>query len=447
MRPPERGLAAATLAPTRAGRRLALRRHVAELFRGGPEGGAPGRVGLEVEVIPVRPGAGPPEPVPVAALEPALRLDGGLWEAARVSFEPGGQLEISPRPAAGVAAALGEVDALMARVQAALPGVALHAGGTNPWHTREELGLQVDRPRYRVMQAHFRALGPAGTRMMRQTAALQVSLDLGGGEAAAERWRVLNLAGPALSAVFANSPRLEGRETDLASTRSWIWQGADPTRTGFDMAQVGAPGEEAAAYTAYALAATAIPLPRPGLLPAPADGTTLAAWIAEEGPRPDDEDTVHHLSTLFPPVRPRLGPGTAGGNPSGPAVAHLEVRYLDALPRRWAEVAVATLATLAYVPRARGEALALLERAPRGLPAWAAAAEHALRDDGLAAVALALMDVARRGMAELPAGYLSPSTLALTDRYLERFTRARRAPADDELERGRAHPEDPLPWT
>jgi glutamate--cysteine ligase len=409
-----------------------VRARVERLFDGGAEPDGPGRVGLEIEVIPVRERAGRPLPVTVAEVEPALRGVSDLYEAGHVSFEPGGQLELSPDPEPDVATALARVDALMARVAAALPGIALHAGGTNPWHTREELGLQTDRPRYRTMQAHFEALGPAGTRMMRQTAALQVSLDLGGGPAAGERWRLLNLAGPALLAAFANSPRLEGRATDLASARSWMWQGADRSRTGFEMAQVGPPGGEVAAYTDFALGAAVIPLPRANGETEAASGADLRGWLASGGARPDGDDLDHHLTTLFPPVRPRR---------------HLEVRYLDALPRRWAEVAIAALATLAYEPRARRAALEVAEAAPRGPAAWAEAAEHGVRRPGAAAPALALLEIARAGMDRLPAGYLGTTAPSRTDEYIERFTAAGRTPADDQLERARTHPEEPLPWT
>src|SRR5438874_13080078 len=101
------------------------------------------------------------------------------------------------------------------------------------------------------MQAHFDAIGPSGRRMMRQTAALQVCVDTGRGRIAWERWRLANLAGPALSAAFANSPIIQGEMTGCKSARSRIWQNVDPSRTGFAGLHIGADSE--AAYIEFAL--------------------------------------------------------------------------------------------------------------------------------------------------------------------------------------------------
>jgi glutamate--cysteine ligase len=76
-------------------------------------------------------------------------------------------------------------------------------------------------------------------------------------------------------------------------------------------------------------------------------GAYLAfAAAAPRLPIPETADPTYHLSTLFPPVRPRAG--------------YLEVRYLDAQPvHRFGEV-VAAVAHLLYDQRARRDALDLL---------------------------------------------------------------------------------------
>ena len=71
-------------------------------------------------------------------------------------------------------------------------------------------------PRYDAMEAHFDAFGPAGRTMMRQTAAIQVNVDLG-----AERRRRRGAGGPRTRSVrcsraaFANSPFLRQRAVGL----------------------------------------------------------------------------------------------------------------------------------------------------------------------------------------------------------------------------------------
>jgi glutamate--cysteine ligase len=89
---------------------------------------------------------------------------------------------------------------------------------------------------------------------------------------------------------------------------------------------------------------------------------------------PDAADPSYHLSTLFPPVRPRGG--------------YLEVRYLDAQPYERIGEAVGTVATLLYDRRARRDALdLLLPRASDHERAWSeAAAGHSPDGDALLSI-------------------------------------------------------------
>jgi len=169
--------------------------------------------------------------------------------------------------------------------------------------------------------------------MMRRTASTQICLDWWPGRAGLEQWRVLLLAGPYLAARFARSTG--------AGSRLATWLAVDPDRTGFDdrLLHGDCP---VAAYAAFARGATAF-----------------------TGP-------TEHLSTLFPPVRPRG--------------RYLEVRFLDVQPTdRVAEV-VATLSELLYDAAVRRRVLAALEPdAPRLADLWHAAALGELVDSGRAA--------------------------------------------------------------
>jgi glutamate--cysteine ligase len=82
------------------------------------------------------------------------------------------------------------------------------------------------------------------------------------------------------------------------------------------------------------------------------------ATAAPRLPIPETADPAYHLSTLFPPVRPRGG--------------YLEIRYLDAQPLSRIGDAVAAVAGLLYDTRARHDALdLLLPRASDQQRAWA----------------------------------------------------------------------------
>jgi glutamate--cysteine ligase len=214
-------------------------------------------------------------------------------------------------------------------------GVRLEAAGLNPYHSCADVPLRLRTPRYLAMQQVFDETGPDGRRMMRLTASLQITIDLLPGRAGQEQWLVANLAGPPLAAAFANSGTVEGRPAGIEGARTRIWQNVDPRRTGYDGRHLDLL-DPVGAYAAFAAAAPQLRIP--------------------EAERPS-----YHLSTLFPPVRPRGG--------------YLEVRYLDAQPPQRIGEALATVAALLYDTRARHDALdLLLPRAGDQQRAWAEAA-------------------------------------------------------------------------
>jgi glutamate--cysteine ligase len=309
----------------------------------------PGHVGAEVELITVT-DTTRPRPADPAVL--TAGFDAGFVTAASPTFEPGGQLELSPPPRPSAAALVRDLGQLLQRATAiaAARGARLEAVGLNPYHSAAEVPLRLRTPRYLAMQGIFDEVGPDGRRMMRLTASLQVSIDLLPGEAGREQWLVANLAGPPLTAAFANSGRAEGRLAGLAGARTRIWQNADLRRTGYDGRQLDL-ADPVGAYTAFAAAAPRLPVP-------------------------EAESPAYHLSTLFPPVRPRGG--------------YLEVRYLDAQPFWRIGEAVTTVATLLYHAQARRDALdLLLPRAGDQQGAWTEAAT------GFSPDAAALLSIAR----------------------------------------------------
>ncbi|MGH7710480.1 MAG: L-histidine N(alpha)-methyltransferase, partial [Gemmatimonadaceae bacterium] len=155
------------------------------------------RVGAEVEVVLVDSATRAPAAVDrsIAVLRRVAEEEG--WsecrslkaamsefrtpQAGRITFEPGGQLEYSAPPALSLSELARDLQATIARLGAALAdaGITWLSLGIDPLNPVEATTLQLNAERYRRMDRHFCSIGPFGSRMMRQTASLQICLDAG----------------------------------------------------------------------------------------------------------------------------------------------------------------------------------------------------------------------------------------------------------------------------
>lgn len=253
-------------------------------------------------------------------LERVAAATRGRGYAPFLTFEPGGQVELSLPPAAGPVALGRQVRGHLAALRAdcAAAGLALHARPVDP-RPEAEVPLRLTTARYLAMQAHFDTIGPAGRTMMRRTASTQVCLDWWGGRRGVEQWRVLHLAAPFLAASFARSV---GPGSRLAT-----WLAVDPARTAFD-GRLLAGDDPVRAYAAFAAGATA---------------------FVEEG--------AAHLTTLFPPVRPRG--------------RYVEVRFADVQEDEGVASLATVLAALVHDDVVRAEVLRrLAAEAPRLGERW-----------------------------------------------------------------------------
>jgi ergothioneine biosynthesis glutamate--cysteine ligase EgtA len=352
-----------------------------------------GRVGLELEAHLVdldAPHQRVPWPRIRAAVESLDRLPGG----SRISLEPGGQVELSGPPEADVAAAVAALRADRAVVRAALAEVRLGLVlmGTDPLRRARRVNPG---PRYAAMAEHFTAVGcpDAGLAMMTATASLQVNVDAGPEAGWSDRVALAHQLGPVLVAVSACSPLVGGRRTGWRSSRQRIWGALDQARCGPLLGGKDPAGE----WAAYALSAPVMLVRDPvtGAAEAVRTRTAFSDWVTGEadlgGRRPTAADLDYHLTTLFPPVRPR---------------GYLEIRYLDAAPEPWWPALAAVTATLLDDPIAADRAAAA--SAPVA-GAWDRAAHLGLADDALRAAARGCLAAA---VDAVPAG-LRPEVEAL----------------------------------
>ncbi|MBW3629937.1 MAG: hypothetical protein KY464_11645 [Gemmatimonadetes bacterium] len=387
--------------------------------------GGPPRIGAEAELIPIDVATGRVAPIRAAdrpSTLPVLRRVAERlgWReeegdapkfhtsgGALVAYEPGGQIEVSTPPETSVHALMESLQetVLPLRDAALAAGVRLLEEGIDPVSTITEVPLQLGGERYRLMDQHFARIGPAGARMMRQTASFQVNIDWA--DDVALHWRVLNAAAPFLTAIFASSPLYRGADTGAQSFRALTWTELDPGRTGV----VGGTGDPALAYLRFALAAPAILTPTPGGAIQPF-GTLLRTAGATR------EDWRAHLTTLFPEVRPK---------------GYAEVRCIDAVPAQWYAAPLALLSGLAH-PEGLDAAAALLPAPDAAL--IVRAARRGLRDADIAETAAELFRIALEGARLAGEGWVDTQSLATARDYLDRYTRRRRAPADEIREQG-----------
>ncbi|WP_406319470.1 ergothioneine biosynthesis glutamate--cysteine ligase EgtA [Streptosporangium sp. NBC_01639] len=373
---------------------------VEDFARGCFLGPAGDQVGVELEFL-VFDREDPGRQVPVARTADALPpLPGG----SRVTFEPGGQLELSgpagPLPEA-IAGLTADVDATRAALREA--GLVLAGVGLDPIRpARRQLRL----PRYEAMAAFLGM--PYGALMMCSTTSIQVNLDLG--ERPAVRWERAHLLGPVLMAAFANSPLSEGRPCGWMSGRQAVWENLDRTRT----APVPASADPAAAWAAYLLDARLMLVREEGeRLRVIRDGSTFRDWLTAPTRPLTLVDLAYHATTIFPPVRPR---------------GWLEIRYLDAQhPANW-PVCVAVTHALVTDDRVADAAMDAVE--PYAAM-WPQAARRGLADPGLRRAAETCF---RAALAAMPRLGVSAALTREVAAFADRHVTPGRPPAVDLLE-------------
>ncbi|MGW6903342.1 ergothioneine biosynthesis glutamate--cysteine ligase EgtA [Streptomyces sp. NPDC054940] len=386
--------------------------------------GPPRTLGVEVEWL-VHELRSPRLPVTPERLEAAYAALRTVHLRSALTVEPGGQLELSSPPATSLMECIGTVSADLDATRAVLRehDLGLVGIGNDPWHSPRRFLRQ---PRYDAMEACLDRAGPAGRAMMCTSASVQVCLDAGYEEPGplghGRRWWLAHQLGAVLVAVFANSP-LAGREpTGWLSTRQLLWMEIGAGRAGAPPLD----GDPRAAWARHVLDAPVMCVRRDGGPWDVPDGLSFREWTRSGAPRtPTHEDLDYHLTTLFPPVRPR---------------GHLELRMIDAQPGEDGWIVPLAVATALFDdPEAAETAYravkplaerALSRPAPHN-PLWIDAARSGLADPELHEVAVECFTAALEALPRLGATTeVRDAVAAYYDRYVVRG----RCPADDLLD-------------
>lgn len=386
-----------------------------------PSQHSPLTIGAELELIPLHVETSLPIPIEAPATTCSLDIirkvgvqskwreksvdpDPPSWElpgGARVSFEPGGQIEVSSAPHASASSLITELSEISCALLEAFErhGAFLETKGVDPYNPISRTPLQLHRERYETMTRYFETIGPSGIRMMRQTASMQINLEPGNDPIA--RWSLLNRMAPILVAIFANSRQYVGEDSGHASYRAHLWRTLDPSRTGLTTS--GSPVES---YCDFALRAG-------WMFGKSADGTRLSFEKAiKAGANETDWDL--HLSTLFPEVRPKN---------------YFEVRSPDMVDLRWIAAPIVMIAGVCHhepSARAASELLANFDS-----DTLVRAGERGVADKDISHVTRDFIDLALKGAESLGRDYISHDDLDILQEFVDRYSSNGRPPAND----------------
>lgn len=348
-------------------------------------------------------------------------------EGSSFHFEPGAQIEISTAPCHSIGMLSDKIHFMQQILQEISKQTNFHffQCGTNPWFSVDQIGMQMNKPRYRAMSRYFDNLNTFGRQMMLQTCSLQINMDAGSDwDTRTKRFFAANLLAPFATALFAYSPVIAGKVNGHKSYRSFIWQQLDTSRTGvittgkaksiFDKEVM------IDAYLNFALKAPIIFIEefRDEIFP---PNITLEYWINHgvKGLQPTLLHLKNHLSLLFPEVRLK---------------GYLELRSVDAPPPEWQMVPVLFYCGLLYSNDYLDKTLDLLMPFEDDLQSLMEQAVFGLESDVIFETAGKLMPLAIEGFSTLPESFQDKKILDQAISFCEKFTLQRRTFADIYLE-------------
>ena len=318
-------------------------------------------------------------------------IAGAKDEDMAISIEPGAQFEISLTMAEKISQLEERYKKAMAKIRPTLEemGLAMVSLGADPVNKVEDIEL-IPKSRYAMMNDYMGRHGERSRNMMRQTCALQVSIDMFSEADFVKKYRALTAMVPMLYTLFDSVTWLGGKKLEKHNARQEIWRRTDPKRTGI-IPGVFDDDFSISKYAEWLLDQIIIfKVDEEGQEISTGDDTTLS--MAMDAAQDDQEITRlidHAIGIVFPDIRVKN---------------FLEIRPMDALPIEYSLGASAMIKGLFYDERVLdklSEALkdASQERVLRGLDSG--------RDNGIQGYymsdyfcnwGLRLLDLAQEGL-------------------------------------------------
>jgi glutamate--cysteine ligase len=229
-----------------------------------------------------------------------------LKDQASVTLEPGGQLELSGAPSRSFDAIAAEIEDHLDCVRQSSAGVAWLGAGYRPFGKREDVEW-MPKGRYAAMKSSLGPRGRLALDMMLMTATVQANLDWSDEQDLAEKVRASTAVSPIVTALFANSPIVDGRDSGWLDFRYQVWRETDDARCGL-LEQMLKPDWGYRTYVEWALDVPMLFI-RNGKEYKDAQQQPFRDWlktgVTREGVKtqPTLQNWVDHLTTLFPEVR------------------------------------------------------------------------------------------------------------------------------------------------
>ena len=226
---------------------------------------------------------------------------------ANISLEPGGQFELSGAPLETVGETCIEITEHLKQVREIGDklGIGFLGLGASPVWMRDDTPI-MPKGRYNIMAPYMDKVGTMGRDMMFRTCTVQVNLDYADEADMVKKLRTSIALQPLATALFANSPFLEGKPNGYQSFRSHVWTDTDNARAGMTPF-VFEDGMSIERYVEFALDVPMYFVMRDGKY-LNAAGESFRKFLEGKlpqlpGEKPNMRDWADHLTTIFPEVR------------------------------------------------------------------------------------------------------------------------------------------------
>ncbi len=345
----------------------------------------------------------------------------------KITIEPGGQIELSDAPRNSLYESNESLQNYLKLLKNAIKefGGKLLFQGVQPLHGLEKIPF-FDKRRYQIMFPHMLKTGSLGQWMMKASSGIQVSIDYSSIEDMQRKFVFLNRLSPFLTALFANSPLINGVPCGYLSYRSHIWSNTDDSRTGFQKKFL-SDKFRVEDYINWSLDVSPYHLMRNDEI------VVTTNWSFQkllDGENPDlavtIEDWEEHLGMLFPDIRIKN---------------ILEIRVVDSVSPKYALAVPALIGALLYNENSFSSVQSFLMDLPEEefSSYKVAAAKDALNADvnrtNFLKTGMKLMETALEELGSDEEKWLLP--------YFNNFTKEGKTPAEETLEKFRSFGEDP----